>query len=342
MLRRSLIRRVHLFSALVPNVVVQGPTFLTSDELNAATVALAERSSFLTSPKLAKSFEALHDISTAPAQQQTTKALSECVDDLRAQLYRKDCIDPRQRLELHEAIMAAGFYQRVLSPTQLKGEGVRFVLNHYNFDIRRDTQITKKVHEALLEEQETTTTSEELLRDLLLLERRLMGEARFCPTSGRRWFTLGLALSDIKTEAEVHRVLDLPVVKSVGNFTFGEIDSEKLWKTITMAPKAEAQMTFAEAAGIHKDVKETDKLFQLRVQKPVAPLEFWERVRETLLRYWVIWFTVWVTFFMVDEEIITLVALIFLKHKQTKILEEEAEKSGGKVYIASALGRSRD
>ncbi|KAG5467575.1 hypothetical protein CUR178_01219 [Leishmania enriettii] len=342
MLRRSCSTRVHLFSALVPQVKVRAPHFLTVEGVETAKVALEERKSYINYPELVQCIEALGNVDNAVKQNDVAKKLGKCVDALRAQLYRKDMTDPRRRLELHEAVMAAGFYERVISVTQLEGEGIRYVMNHFNFDVRRDTLITQKVHETLSEEKTTTPESEQLLRDLLLLERRLTGKYRFSQFGGRRWFALGMPLSEIKTEKEAQRLLGISVIKSDGNFSFGEVDSEKLWKTITIRPNDEQHVTFAEAGNIFKDARETDTTFELRVQKPQPPPDLWERLRETLLRYWVLWFAAWVTFFMVDEEIITLIALIFLKHRQTKILEEEAHKTGGKVYIASAVGRSRD
>lgn len=342
MLRRTCLARVHLFTALVPQVKVQGPHFVSADTVASAKAALEERQSFLNVPDFIHCFEALENVTNMHAQHDITKKLSKVVDELRAQLYRKDSTDPRRRLEVHEAIMAAGFYERVISVTQLEGEGIRYVLNHFNFDVRRDTAITQKVHETLAEDKTTTPESEQLLRDLLLLERRLYGKHRFTQLGGRRWFALGMPLSEIKTEAEAKRLLEIDVIKSDGNFTYGEVDSEKLWKTVTITPNDEASPTFADAANIFKDASASDTQFELRVQKPQPEPDFWERLRETLLRYWVLWFAAWVTFFMVDEEIITLVALIFLKHRQTKILEEEAEKTGGKVYIATSLGHSRD
>ncbi|KPA86528.1 putative mitochondrial hypothetical protein [Leptomonas pyrrhocoris] len=340
MLRRTLLSRVHLFTALVPQVKVQGPHFLTADEVTAAAAALEERKAYLNVPQLTQGIESLSNIGTAHEQRDAIGKFAKSVDELRAQLYRKDSIDPRRRLEIHEAIMAAGFYERVISVTQLEGEGIRYVLNHYNFDVRRDTTITSKVHETLLEEKTTTAESDQLLRELLLLERRLTGEYRFSQSGGRRWFALGLPLSEITTETEAQRLMNLDVIKSDGNLTMAEVDSSKMWKTVTIKPNGESHTTFAEAAGIFKDGRAADVVFELRVQKPIPPLDYWERLRETLLHYWVLWFALWVSFFMVDEEIITLVALIFLKHKQTQILEEEAEKSGGKVYVASATGRA--
>ncbi|EPY26071.1 hypothetical protein AGDE_11555 [Angomonas deanei] len=234
--------------------------------------------------------------------------------------------------------MVLGFYERGLNSNELQGESVRFVLNHYGFDVRRDTTITKKIHESLLEEQTTTKQSEELLTYLLRLERHLSGKYRFAPVGGRRWFTLGLALSELSSEKEMQRVLDLPVVKQHGNFEVELDEKDPLWKNYVVKPKVENFVSFVESAKLTDTIRDADLIYNLRVQKPPRKLEYWEEMKEKLLQAWVIVFAVWISFWAVDEELITLFALIFLKHRQTKILEEEAEKTGGKVYIASSSG----
>ncbi|EPY36711.1 hypothetical protein STCU_00445 [Strigomonas culicis] len=339
MLRRTVLRRVEFFSTLVPNAVVTAPAFLTEPELSAAKAAIQERQAIFRGIDLAAPFEVLTNVDSMPKRNKAQKDFEHLVDELRGVMYKPSCVDPSHRLQLHEAIMAAGFYARSINTNELHGESIRFVVNHFNFDVRRDTLITKKVHESLLEEVTTTKESEELLSQLLQLERHLSGHYRFHPTGGRRWFTLGLALSELGTEAEVDRVLNLPIVKEHGNFAKSEVtDKDPLWKTVVVTPQKESFTTFLESAGLDKGVRADDLAYNLRVEKPAKPLEYWERVREMLLRYWVIWFSLWAMFFMVDEEIITLVALIVLKHRQTKILEEEAERTGGKVYIACASG----
>lgn len=342
MFRASPRRFVHLFSALVPRAITPstGPT-LQPNEVQTAKDAMQERESLLNGIDLQSAIETLSKPIDARERRQLIQQFSDCVDQLRGELYKKDRTDAMTRLQLHEAIMAAGFYQRALNTMELKGESIRFVLNHYNFDVRRDVPITHQVHDSLLDNRETTKESEQLVRDLLLLERRLNGKYRLALTNGRRWLTLGLPLSDIKSETELRRVLDLPVVKEVGNFALSSADVDKMWMAFTVTPQAEEQPSFLEEAGLQKTLKDSDVLFVLRQRKPEKPVEWWDRMREILLRYWVLWFALWVSFFMVDEEVITLVALIFLKHRQTKILEEETRKAGGgKIYVASATGRS--
>ncbi|KAH9601740.1 hypothetical protein LSM04_006889 [Trypanosoma melophagium] len=341
MLRRTLLRHVHLFSALVPLNVAQLPHLITADHLETAKKAANEATSLIGNAPLVEALDLLTDLTNFRKQREADKLFEECMTSYRGELYRSTVTDPFQRLQLHEAIMAVGFYQRSANPNVLKGENTRFVLHHYNFDVRRDTAITRTVHYTLLETLSSTPDSDKLLGDLLLLERRLFGKLRFLPTAGRQWFVLGLPLEEIKTEADIHRVLDITVVKEHGNFELKENDSEKLWKVVTVRPKPENSPSFIEEGAFITNHMEKDLELIRRIEKPKPPIEFWDRVKETLLRYWVIWFSLWIMFFMVDEEIITVIALIFLKWRQTKIIEEEAERSGGKVYIASSTGRSR-
>ncbi|RNF25904.1 uncharacterized protein Tco025E_01908 [Trypanosoma conorhini] len=342
MLHRTSLRHVHLFTALVPVNSVKAPRLISGEQLETAKKAVVEAEPLLGKAPLGAAFDLMADLSNFHKQRELDRVLEECITFYRSELYKPPVTDPFQRLQLHEAIMAAGFYQRSAKKSFLKGESTRFVLNHYNFDLRRDNSITRTVHKTLQEGRTSTTESDKLLGDLLLLERRLFGRMRFAPTAGRQWFVLGLPLEDIKTEADVHRVLNIPVVKQHGNFETKEEDLGKLWKKIIVFPNTEPTSSFYEDGGIETQVAEKDLRLECRIQKPAPPLEFWDRVKDTLLRYWVIWFSLWIMFFMVDEEIITVVALIFLKWRQTQILEEEAEKTGGKVYIASASGRSRD
>ncbi|CBH14532.1 hypothetical protein, conserved [Trypanosoma brucei gambiense DAL972] len=340
MLCRTFVRRVHLFTALVPTNVVQLPHVLKDAQLDAAKKAAIDASPFLGVAPLVPALDLLSDLSNFHQKRDARNLLDECITQCRAELYKPTVSDPFHRLQLHEAIMAAGFYLSTAGSTALKGEATRFVLHHYNFDVRRDTIITRTVHNTLLEVRTSTPESDRLLSDLLLLERRLFGTCRFAPTSGRRWFALGLPLEDIKTEEDLKRVLDIPAVKEKGHFELVVEDTEKMWKKLIVRPMPEETHSLIEQGEFVVSHTEKDLRFECRVQKPPEPIDFWDKLKDTLLRYWVIWFSIWVTFFMVDEEIITITALIFLKWRQTKILEEEAEKTGGKIYIAASTGRA--
>ncbi|KAG8346486.1 hypothetical protein ERJ75_001738900 [Trypanosoma vivax] len=341
MLSRTVFRRVHLFTALVPANVVQLPSLLSGEELDTAKGAAREATPFIGNAPLLPALDLLTDVSSFKEIRTLSNLLDECIDSCRAQLYKPSTSDPFCRLQLHETIMAAGFYRACTGNSALKGESARYVLHHYNFDVRRDTVITQTVHKTLLEALTPTPESDKLLSDLLLLERRLFGHTRFCPTSGRQWFVLGLHMEDIKTEDDIHRVLDIPSVKEHGHFELIVEDTEKLWKKLIVRPKHECRPSLVEEMNFNAHPKQKDLQLERRVQKPAPPMEFWDRVKDTLLRYWVMWFTLWAMFFFVDEEIITITALIFLKWKQTKILQEEAERTGGKVYIATSSWRAR-
>lgn len=342
MLKYSRYLSVHLFSSLLPpSNDTQKVTEFSPAALEFATTAIKERSQLFANVDLLTPFSALAKPLSMIERRKTMDQFNKCIDILRGNLYQRKHADPLERLQIHEAIMAAGFYQRTISTTQLEGENIRFVLNHYNFDVRRDVVITQLIQRSLLKEKEISEDSEKLLRDILLLERRLYGPHRFLPTSGRRWLVLGLHLSDIDSEEELLRIMNLSAIKEEGNFLLNEEDCGKHWKLLKLTPGTESISSLSECSGVQKDQTTLkDAVFELRIQKPIPPLDFWERLKEKLLRYWVIWFSLWVMFFMVDEEIITLVALIVLKWKQTRILEEEAERTGGKVYIASSIGRS--
>lgn len=340
MLRRTFVSRVHLFSALVPNARPGGDSFLTPEQLQTAKAAVAERRDILAAADFDKCLDSLHKIKDARQRHDLIRSFSGIVDAYRAELYKKTTVDPSHRLQLHEAIMAAGFYQRAVSTSELQGESTRFVLNHYNFDVRRDVAVTKLAHDTLQASKDSTLESDRLLEDLLLLERRLSGKYRLAPTAGRSWLVLGQPVAELATEEELHRVLELAPIKAHGNFSLSEADTEKLWKTATVAANAEAVKCFVEEAGMDAGMKEADIRYDLRIEKPKAPLSFWEELTDKLLRYWVIWLSIWITFWMVDEEIITLIALIVLKARQTSILEAEAERTGGKVYIATSTGRA--
>lgn len=337
MLRCTFVSRVHLFSALVPHANVIG-TELTATEVSTALSALDERRTQFPTGDLRHAIEAMSTLESMQLRRAAVNAFSDCVDNLRAELNKKSLYDAQTRLQIHEAIMAAGFYQRTLGSTHLPSDGPRFALNHYNYDIRRDTEITKRVWETLLPTQESTPESDALLQDIFLMERHLSGPYRLAPVAGRRWLVLGEALSELKTEEDVQRVLSIPIIKAVGNFVTTKTDDDALWQRLSITTGPEKVESFLEMAGLHKNFTSADRTYGIRVEKPRPELTYWENMRERMLRVWVIVFSVWVMFWLVDEEIITLLALLFMKHQHTKVLEKEAERTGGKVYIARSTG----
>lgn len=344
MFRRSIVRNVHLFTTLLPTNLVKAPTLIDTDHLGRIHTALSESKCFLgarTDSTFRKALDLCKDV-TVSRLSNVQNAFDDALLELRAELNKatadtKD--DPFRRLQVHECIMAAGFYQRAANPNVLHGEGTRFTLHHFNFDMRRDAVLTSSVHDSVLESRKSTEASEKLLLDLFLLERKLFGKYRFVATGGRRWLCLGVSLDEVTSEAELNRLLELPVVKQHGNFVSHKVDKEKeLWYNVHVEPKDEpCFITARDLQSSH--YKSADCVWSLRVNKPPAPLTFWERVKERLLRYWVIWLSCWLIFFMVDEEILALGSLIILKWKATRNMKREAELAGeSKIYIARSRG----
>mmetsp|Transcript_36638 Transcript_36638/g.42806 ORF Transcript_36638/g.42806 Transcript_36638/m.42806 type:complete len:344 (-) Transcript_36638:101-1132(-) len=341
MLRRTVRCSVHLFNTLLPTNLVKTPSLIDSQEqLTQMKVALQEAASNLGSATTQRYISTLEMCTDVGAQRtrHIQSAFEDIITALRAELYKPAVSNPYQRLRIHEAIMAAGFYQRAANPAALHGEGTRFVLNHFNFDIRRDTIITKPIHDAILADKVPTLApeTEKLVTDLMLLERKLFGHYRFVPSGGRRWFCLGVPLEEMKTEAEVNRLLEMPAFKEAANLKLTRVDNgpKELWFQLELEPVEEP--SFLTARDLHNNHRAADCKFTLRINKPPKPLTFRERVTEALLRYWVMWFTFWMMFFMVDEEILALTSLIYLKWKQTRIMRAAAEETGEKVYIATS------
>lgn len=342
MFRRSIVRNVHLFTALLPTNLVKGPLLVNKEHYTKIDAALTEAKCFVTphtGVKLRKAFALCEDV-TKSRLTNVQQAFDDVLLDLRGELNKvpagltKD--DPLRRLQVHECIMAAGFYQRAANPNVLHGEGTRFTLHHFNFDMRRDSVLTSAVHDSVLTERTSTALSEKLLTDLFLLERKLFGKYRFVSTGGRRWLCLGVSLDEVTAEKELFRLLELPCVKENGNFSHKKVDNEKeLWYNVEVVPQDEP--CFLTARDLQS--KDADCVWSLRVNKPIPPLTFWERVKEKLLKLWVIWLTGWLIFFMVDEEIIALGSLIILKWKATRNMKREAEAAGeSKIYVARSRG----
>ena len=165
--------------------MVKAPGLVTDEKLTVMRTALDEASPFLAkSVSLVPALELCKDV-TGANHRKIVSLFEDSITSLRSELANRTVTDPYHRMQIHEAIMAAGFYQRAANPNVLHGEGTRFVLNHFNFDIRRDTAITSAVHNSVLVNKAATSESDKLLSDLLLLERRLFGHYRFAPTGGK-------------------------------------------------------------------------------------------------------------------------------------------------------------
>jgi hypothetical protein len=136
---------VHFFNSLLPTNLVKVPSLISAEQLTIANGAIAEAQSLLTQAPLAKGLEMCQCIDAASAKK-IIPLFQDCISSYRAELYKPNVKEPFHRLQLHQAIMAAGFYERAANSFVLHGEGTRFVLNHYNFDVRRDTEITRFMH----------------------------------------------------------------------------------------------------------------------------------------------------------------------------------------------------
>lgn len=90
---------------------------------------------------------------------------------------------------------------------------------------------------------------------------------------------------------------------------------------------------FAEA----RKIKTAPAVFSVKYTIPPPPLTFFERVEEALLQAWVFVVAGWVAFWVVDEEIITLVGVLLARYEQKKILQQQAEEAQEpRIYIAKA------
>ena len=325
---------VHFFNSLLPTNLVKVPALISAQQLAVAKAAIGEERQFLPDAPLEAGLELCQSADNTSIKR-IVPLFQDCINLYRAELYKPTVNDPFHRLQLHQAIMAAGFYERAANPLVLHGDGTRFVLNHYNFDVRRDLHITRFISSGI-SEKELPLATEKVLADLIQLERRLFGPNRLLTTRGKQWLACGVALTDVKGEDELLRLLELPVVKKHGNFSLSYVDDPKvLWKTGVLEAGEEETPSFQTARDIGSTTNPDDLKFKLRVQKPVAPLTRWERIRERLLRYWVIWLSFWITFWFIDEEVITLVSMIVMKAKTMKIQRKLAEEAGeDRIYVA--------
>lgn len=340
---------VFFLNAVVPKNVVKLPSLITAEQLTVALAAIDDAKPFLGDRAVLLGDALKSSLDKASTPWKLQPQWEKCVTALRADLY-KDINDPFHRLQLHEAIMASGFYHRSCHVNGLDGENRRFVLNHYNYDLRRDNIITKAVHDSLLESRVTTEASDKILSDVLQMERRLFGPHRFMPVGGKQWLCLGLPLKEIETEEELTRLLSLTPVRQYGNFDTTTEETTKAEKrkkvvdrikrTVLLCKPETEVVTMATEADIPSG-KDAVNTYTLTTILPAKPLSWREQLREKLLETFVIIFAAWLGFWFVDEEVIALVSLMTLKWIQTRNLKRIAEESGeDKLYIAQAMGNA--
>ena len=338
---------VNFLNAVVPGTVVRIPSLLTRAQADVAAKHISDVQALLGNSKapLAAAIQECVEIKTP---YKIRPMFDECITAYRSELY-KDIKDPFHRLTLHEAIMAAGFYYHSLATQAgVPTENRRFVVNHYNFDARRDRILTEGVHKAVIS-KEHTPEEDRLLTDLLQLERRLFGDYRMVPVSGTQFLCLGLPCSEITNEEELKRILDYPIMRDHGGFGTREEEgchqtkkkATKIadrWKKTTVFSKIEADHEMMSLPSTYERVTPEEKTFTVTTLLPAPPLTWRERLREAMLRAFVTGFAIWLSIWFIDEELATLIVLLVLKYKQTKNMREEAEKTESKLYLAQAGG----
>lgn len=339
---------VNFLNAVVPGTVVKIPSLLSATQATQACQYISDVQYLLGKAPLSEAIQECVDVKN-PFK--VKPLFDECITSFRAELY-KDIKDPFHRLTLHEAIMSAGFYYHALTVQGHPAtENRRFVVNHYNFDTRRDRTLTEGVHRALINPAHDAD-ADRLLTDLLQLERRLFGEYRMVPVSGVQYLCLGMPCSEITTETELHRILDYPIIKEHGQFSTKEEEGSEQkkrrtkipdrWRKTTVYPNAEPGREIMVLPATFDRTIAEDKKYTVTTLLPAPPLTFGERVREAFLKAFVTCFAIWLSIWFVDEELATLIALLIMKYKQTKNMKLEAEKSESKLYLAQCSGNSRD
>jgi hypothetical protein len=336
---------VHLVTGLLPRATFRiarsaAPILLTVEETKNAVAALKEVENILNIKlPLADAMAALHDEKGARA---TKPAFQESADILRLALAGQTIKDPLRRIDLLQCLMASSFYAKAVDPFSV-GDPRTAILSGYIVDVRRDSIITRSAHQTILEHVPSTKESDETLTNILLLERRIFGQNRLHQKSsgkGEQWLCVGVPLNEIKDEKELDRILALPPIKEHGNFIkrYDDPDPElkdahrQRWKAAVISCGPEPVEVFDPTV-----YPKTETEWSLTILKPAPPVPFWARFRQKLLDIWIVVFTFWVCFWLIDEELFTIIALVYAKYQATKIMKEEAEKAGGaKIYVAKS------
>jgi len=327
--------------ALIPISTRKYPArLLLAEELPLAVYAVKTRLDLLgTKTPLLQAVEMLAAEDQATIRQ-SQRVFAEAADKFRHDLYLGDIKDPVQRLATHEALMAAGYYARTTDFRASPVDGVRFVLSHYNFDVRRDRALVNTVHDSIMTHTETKE-ADALACELLMLERYLFGAKRLAPVGGKQWLMLGVELKEFRDEEQLRAVLEMPPVAANGNFKLEIRDevsktSQERWKIAHVSCLPEKEPQFApQVEGTPAAPLAKLTTFDLRVLKPAPILPFWERVKQRALELWVGFFSFWILFWIVDEEVIAFTGLIWARYQQMKMLKEEAKRTGGRVYMSS-------
>jgi len=105
-------------------------------------------------------------------------------------------------------------------------------------------------------------------------------------------------------------------------------------KVLSCRPESFAAFSpFGEA----RKITTAKPVFSVRYTIPPPPLTFFERVEAALLQAWVFVVAGWVMFWIVDEELLTLIGVFLARYEQKKILQQQAaEAQEPRIYIAKA------
>ena len=313
---------------------VRLPDLMTEEELKPALAAAdAAHSRLQVAAPIADGLKMLIDPLRA---RKSSKTFATCGDIYHGALFGQNApVDPLSRLELHQLMMVAGFYERIVDHERAQ-DAQRFVESHYNYDVRRDEVLVKAVQRAVSSSNSSDALPmSDVIEHLLILERKLFGRTRMLPVSGKQWLMLGVALDEVKTEKELLRILDIEPIRNNGNFslTWDETFAEQ-WKRAYLTPAEEKQnMTSL----FEHDEDSTKLVFTLRVLKPLPPLSWKEWLKLKALQYWVAWFALWCMFAMFDEEAVTMCILLYSKWQATRMMKAEARRRPNeKIYQAHA------
>uniref|UniRef100_A0A7S1R6J8 Uncharacterized protein n=1 Tax=Neobodo designis TaxID=312471 RepID=A0A7S1R6J8_NEODS len=347
-----------LLRTAIPVVSAHAPGVVMGREHADAAIAAVKASAGFSNVQGLTLPDGLDMLTDANANLKSSRIFEENVNRLRGELYVGGHDDPQRRFELHQLLMVAGFYARAANMHSTKADPVRFLANHYNFDVRRDKSVLHAVKDVAFNDAATPATND-LLGELLETERHLFGQHRLQPIGGKQYMMPGVAVRHIKTEEELLRLLALEPVVKHGNFETVIVPDDKRvtsvgsggWKTtrdkeilitkqdrwdaVLLKCKPEPEPPIAPPTKLYSPDEEYGH-FRLRVLRPPPPMSWAEKMREVLLQVWVYWFSFWALFWMVDEEVIAFIGLIYARYKQLAFLQEEAKRSHSKVYMATS------
>lgn len=348
-----------LLKCLIPNSVRRAPlALLNSAEVAVAVEAIGKRQELI-NVKTAPLAEGIQMLQEPNQLRKAMKIFDECTNAYRNELYVSTDSNPVRRLALHESLMATGYYQRATNLHNPKLDAVRFVVNHYNFDVRRDSALIDRCRRTILSPEEVSFDDEAITGEILLLERYLFGAQRLRPVEGKQYLMLGVPLTEFKDEKMLNAALELSVVKANGNFvadysedvrssTKGSLRRssamQERWMVAKVACGAEPETDPAdvtvpvvfsqELMEYNRDTWLARKFeYQIRYLLPAPIIPFWERFKMFLLNAWVYFFGGWVAFWMFDEELFAIISIGYTRYHSAKVLKEEARRTGGRIYM---------